>query len=164
MQLRASATATIRPSPARVGDAVRRIQSEFCRRLPPGARSNEGYRSDGNDRFALLDPCDRQGEPVDIPDGVYRVEGGDWLLTFRRSRLVAAEVATPANEFGGAAVITVSGLDRELPPMAYLSPREQVSADVLKPQSVRRDQRLAELAAASGGAVSMSPRSASHDV
>lgn len=121
-----------------IGDAVRRIYTEFCRNAPAGARSRGGYRSDGRDRFALLAPHDRHGNPTEVANGVYRLEGSEWLLTFNANRLVGVEVATPENEFGGSRVVTVSAHDRDFPPIAVppLPPRQ----DPGKPLSVTNEE------------------------
>lgn len=81
--------------------AVRAIFRDFAADLPMGAEKSGRWLCHAGDRFEKLVPL------ADVPNGVYRIVGGDWLLTFEKNRLVAAEIATAGNQWGGAAVIAV---------------------------------------------------------
>lgn len=78
---------------------VLRVNRDWCAALPPEAVGGS---------FDVPADHDRFGDRYDVPDGVYRVQGSDWLFTFSKGRLVNGSRATPANEFGGPAVKIVS--------------------------------------------------------
>jgi hypothetical protein len=77
--------------------AVHAFNAGFCTELPQEARAGR-YQQRPGDRFERV--------RVQVPDGVYRVRGSAWLLTFARARFVEAVLAAPP-DFGGDAVIAV---------------------------------------------------------
>lgn len=88
-----------RKSPSLVERAVAKFNVEFCRDLPQSARGG-GFEPGDDPRFA--------GE-FDVPDGVYRVAGGEWLHTFKGGRYTGSARATEANRWGGDKVVSVNG-------------------------------------------------------
>ncbi len=78
---------------------VRGFAARFAASVPGGAASAGHYAAHAGDRFA--------GEVCPVPDGLYRVHGGDWVFEFRDQRFFAASRAVPPH-FGGTGVIEVS--------------------------------------------------------
>jgi len=72
---------------------IRRFANMFGAALPPGCNLSGQYVAKEDDRFA--------GETLDVPDGVYRVYGHDWLITIRRGKFMSAARAVPHAENNG---------------------------------------------------------------
>ncbi|MFT0876003.1 hypothetical protein VRZ08_05540 [Rhodopseudomonas sp. G2_2311] len=82
-----------------VDRVIRRLNSDFCRDLPEGARSGD-YDADA-------DRDQRFSEPYEVPNGRYRVAGSDWVFEIKSKKLVSAFRATDANRWGGKGVVSV---------------------------------------------------------
>jgi len=87
------------PVPGSIEAIVRALNVNFCSALPENARHG-AYETVEGDRF--------DGKIYEVPDGVYRVAGSDWLLTLEGRKFVAASRAQPP-EFGGKDVIVIGG-------------------------------------------------------
>lgn len=75
------------------------LNQSFCSDVPAEARAGS---------FDVPSDHDRFGHHYDVPDGVYRVEGSDWLFTFAKKKLANVTRAAAENDFGGDKVIVVS--------------------------------------------------------
>ncbi len=109
------------PDPDAMARAVRKVNAELARGLPPELpwqllRSGRMRRilHDDDGRFASL-------RSDAIPDGVYRIDGGEFLLHFAGGVLVGVALAIEANGWGepGVARIPATSINEiEMPPAA----------------------------------------------
>lgn len=86
---------TRRPPVSRI---IRALNAEFCRDIPQEGRGGRFEPDDGDLRF---------GGDYAVPDGKYRVVGSEWLFEIRKKMLVAAELASEKNRWGGKGVIAI---------------------------------------------------------
>jgi hypothetical protein len=94
--LRARLRARRRPLTVTQQAAVRRAWGAFARAIP-GPIHSSGHWAKPEDL-----PADR----VDVPNGIYRVSGADWILRFQGGVFVEAFRAAPP-DFGGPDVVAV---------------------------------------------------------
>ena len=99
-----SKAAKTKPAPGPVGKTsferiLLRLNKSFCDNVPQEARGGS---------FDVPADHERFGERYDVPAGIHRVEGSDWLFTFEKNKLVSVARATAANDFGGDKVVAVS--------------------------------------------------------
>lgn len=86
--------------------AIRDFTARFSGNIPGAALKVSPYPATPGDNLSDI--------ALDVPDGVYRVSGSDWLMTVEDGAFVQAERATAANKFGGEDVIEVSPHDGEI--------------------------------------------------
>lgn len=78
---------------------IRALNADFCRDVPPAARSGGTFEPDeGDPRF---------GGDYDVPNGRYRVVGSDHLFDVKGKKLVAVHRASAVNKWGGAKVVAI---------------------------------------------------------
>lgn len=80
-------------------DAVRRFNAKWSNSLPPRAVSTGHFEPNRED-----DPY--RNEQVRAPNGIYRVEGADWLLTIKGEVFIEAAKAVPP-DYGGKGVVSI---------------------------------------------------------
>lgn len=87
-------------------DIIRALNAQFCAKLPQGAARTGAYRASEGDELGKLE--------LDVPNGTYRLIGGEWLYLVQSKHLLRAMIATAANKFGGGKVVLVP--PKEPPP------------------------------------------------
>lgn len=81
------------PSDAEQHATVRDVARPFLSRIPAAANSSGYYQSTDETEYR-------------VENGLYRIEGTDWIFQFRHRRLVEVQRAAPPN-FGGPNVVIV---------------------------------------------------------
>jgi hypothetical protein len=91
--------ATAKPGDPKVETAVRALQQRVMQTMPSEAVAGFVFApAEGHALYEL--------ETENIPDGMYRVQGSDWILTVEDGKFKSAERAMPP-EFGGPDVVSV---------------------------------------------------------
>lgn len=70
-------------------NAVRKVNAGFCSALPTSARMQGTYQPDPDGSGASDHP---------VPDGRYRVSGSHWVLSFKDSKWISADMAHNRSE------------------------------------------------------------------
>jgi hypothetical protein len=82
----------------KIAEKVHKVHDEFTAALPPAVAASGGYSVQDGDYWSTRE--------LEMPDGRYRVSGGDWIYAFAGGKLKEASRALPPN-YGGEGVTIV---------------------------------------------------------